>query len=199
MNSKRGLGPSISSPTTEKKNPGTSNRVMFDWNGSTTRIKTGLESVNGGTLSHWHYYYIPVAIIINNIIYQIDFTWIGHETTVFDLISEHALISGHPPFFFLIFYYFQFFLNFLNNNNYFKWLSWRQYKFTIYRPDGHTCPDVEGPLIEAYRRAHHGWHYRILINTFLVRKSVKPWREKKMCSSPKWNICPCVPLSIFDL
>ena len=24
-----------------------------------------------------------------------------------------------------------------------------QYKFTIYRPDGHTCPDVEGPLIRS--------------------------------------------------
>ena len=31
--------------------------------------------------------------------------------TVFDLISEHALISGHPPFFY--FFYF-------NINNYFK-------------------------------------------------------------------------------
>ena len=53
--------------------------------------------------------------------------------TVFDLISEHA------PFFFFHF----------NINNYLKWLSWGQYKFTIYMPDGHTCPDVEGPLIRS--------------------------------------------------
>ena len=37
--------------------------------------------------------------------------------TVFDLISEHALISGHPPFFeeifFPIFYYFYLFLFFI--------------------------------------------------------------------------------------
>ena len=65
--------------------------------------------------------------------------------TVFDLISEHALISGHSPFLFfpsnfcIIFYFYLFYFNI---NNYFKWLSWRQYKFTIYSPDGHTCPDV---------------------------------------------------------
>ena len=43
-------------------------------------------------------------------------------TTVFDLISEHALISGHPPFF-IFFPNFYFIFNFyfyLNIYNYFK-------------------------------------------------------------------------------
>ena len=34
----------------------------------------------------------------------------GSIHTVFDLISEHALISGHPPFFFLIIILFLFFI-----------------------------------------------------------------------------------------
>ena len=69
--------------------------------------------------------------------------------TVFDLISEHALISGHPSFFINFFFFLILLLFFLFFLNYFKWLSWRQYKFTIYRPDGHTCPAVEGPLIRS--------------------------------------------------
>ena len=60
--------------------------------------------------------------------------------TVFDLIREHTLISGHPICFFLFFFKF-FSIFYLFINNYFKWLSWRQYKFTIYRPDGHNGED----------------------------------------------------------
>ena len=33
-----------------------------------------------------------------------------HKTTVFDLISEHALITEHPPFFFFFFLNFLFFV-----------------------------------------------------------------------------------------
>ena len=43
--------------------------------------------------------------------------------TVSDLVSEHALISGHPTFFFFfpnfVIFFFLFFFNF-NINNYFK-------------------------------------------------------------------------------
>ena len=60
--------------------------------------------------------------------------------TVFDLISEHAPELADTPhfFFFLILI-----LIIISSD------SWRQYKFTIYMPDGHTCPDVEGPLIRS--------------------------------------------------
>ena len=43
--------------------------------------------------------------------------------TVFDLISEHALISGHPPFFVKKKKIFCFIIFYFNINNYFKWLS----------------------------------------------------------------------------
>ena len=59
--------------------------------------------------------------------------------TVFDLISEHTLISGHPHFIYL--FIIIIIIIFVYRNNYFKWLSWRQYKFTIYRPDGHNGED----------------------------------------------------------
>ena len=45
--------------------------------------------------------------------------------TVFDLISEHALISGHTPFFvkkknIYIYFLYSFFILYFNINNYFK-------------------------------------------------------------------------------
>ena len=46
----------------------------------------------------------------------------GTNNTVFDLISEYALISGHPPFFVLkkIYIFIYFYLFYFNINNYFK-------------------------------------------------------------------------------